>query len=74
MLPLINNADRDIKLILLKNFRQKKKVFYPKGEYRADIDNLIKCMLCPNMCRFDRLKLKFHSEIAAFFKRPKLKL
>jgi len=40
--------------ILMKNFRQKKKNFYPPDEeYKADIDNLIKCMLCPNMCRFD---------------------
>ncbi len=53
MLPLINKADRETKSTLLKNFRQKKKNFYPEGEYRADIDNLIKCMLCPNMCRFD---------------------
>lgn len=53
MLPLINKADRDTKAALLKNFRNKKKDFYPIGEYKADIDNLIKCMLCPNMCRFD---------------------
>jgi len=53
MLPLINKADRETKSTLLKNFRQKKKNFYPEGEYKADIDNLIKCMLCPNMCRFD---------------------
>ncbi|MFX1498485.1 MAG: (Fe-S)-binding protein [Promethearchaeota archaeon] len=53
MLPLINKADRDTKATLLKSFRNKRKDFYPAGEYKADIDNLIKCMLCPNMCRFD---------------------
>jgi len=53
MVPLIEKADRITKSTLLKNFRLKKKNFYPEGEYKADIDNLIKCMLCPNMCRFD---------------------
>ena len=53
MLPLLSKADRDIKAILMKNMRSTKKNFYPEGEYKADIANLIKCMLCPNMCRFD---------------------
>ncbi|MBA7513430.1 Lactate utilization protein A [subsurface metagenome] len=53
MLPLLSKADRDIKAILMKNMRSTKKNFYPEGEYKADIGNLIKCMLCPNMCRFD---------------------
>jgi len=53
MLPLLSKADRDIKAILMKNMRSTKKNFYPEGEYKADVDNLIKCMLCPNMCRFD---------------------
>ncbi|MFX0042047.1 MAG: (Fe-S)-binding protein [Candidatus Hodarchaeota archaeon] len=53
MVPLIEKADRETKARLMKNFRLKKKNFYPEGEYKADIDNLIKCMLCPNMCRFD---------------------
>jgi Fe-S oxidoreductase len=53
MLPLLSKADRDIKSILMKNMRSKEKNFYPEGEYKADVDNLIKCMLCPNMCRFD---------------------
>ena len=37
----------------MKGFRQRKINFYPKGDYKADVDNLIKCMLCPNFCRFD---------------------
>jgi Fe-S oxidoreductase len=53
MLPLINKADRETKSILMKNFRKKKANYYPKEEVKADVDNLIKCMLCPNMCRFD---------------------
>ncbi len=53
MLPLLSKADRDIKAILMKNMRSTKKNFYPEGEYKADVGNLIKCMLCPNMCRFD---------------------
>ena len=53
MLPLINKADRETKSILMKNFRKKKENFYPKIEVKANIDDLIKCMLCPNMCRFD---------------------
>lgn len=53
MLPLIQKADRSTRSILMKNFRQKKANFYPKGEFKADVDNLIKCMLCPNLCRFD---------------------
>ena len=53
LIPLINKADRETKSILMKNFRKKKDNFYPEGEYKANVDDLIKCMLCPNMCRFD---------------------
>ena len=53
ILPLIQKADRITRSLVMKNFRQKKKNFFPEGEYKADVDNLIKCMLCPNMCRFD---------------------
>jgi Fe-S oxidoreductase len=53
MVPLIKNADRSVKRKIFKAFRKKNDWFYPKGEYNADVKNLIKCMLCPNMCRFD---------------------
>ncbi|MFX1427291.1 MAG: hypothetical protein ACFFBE_12625, partial [Promethearchaeota archaeon] len=53
MIPLLQKADRETRSTLMKNFRQRKKNFFPEGEFKADIDNLIKCMLCPNMCRFD---------------------
>lgn len=53
ILPLLQKADRVTRSIIMKNFRQKETNFYPKDEVKADVDNLIKCMLCPNMCRFD---------------------
>ncbi|MFW9998733.1 MAG: (Fe-S)-binding protein [Candidatus Hodarchaeota archaeon] len=53
ILPYIQNADRTTRSLIMKNFRQKKANFFPEGEYKADVDNLIKCTLCPNMCRFD---------------------
>ncbi|MFX1447534.1 MAG: (Fe-S)-binding protein, partial [Promethearchaeota archaeon] len=36
-----------------KNMSRVKKNFFPEGDYKADIDNLINCALCPNLCRFD---------------------
>ncbi len=53
ILPLIQKVDRATRSIIMKNFRQKKLNFFPEGEFKADVENLIKCMLCPNMCRFD---------------------
>ncbi|MFW9987242.1 MAG: (Fe-S)-binding protein [Candidatus Odinarchaeota archaeon] len=51
--PIIEKMDRDTKRIFMKNFRMRDKNFFPEGEYKADIKNLVNCMLCPNMCRFD---------------------
>ena len=51
--PIIAKMDRDIKRIFMKNFRMRDKNFFPEGDYKADIKNLVNCMLCPNMCRFD---------------------
>ncbi|MCK4480007.1 MAG: (Fe-S)-binding protein [Candidatus Lokiarchaeota archaeon] len=53
ILPLIQKADRATRAVIMKNFRQKKTNFFPEGEFNADVENLINCMLCPNMCRFD---------------------
>lgn len=53
ILPYIQKADRATRSRIMKGFRQKKINFYPKEDYKADVDNLIKCMLCPNLCRFD---------------------
>ena len=51
--PIIAKMDRDVKRIFMKNFRLRDKNFFPEGDYKADIKNLVNCMLCPNMCRFD---------------------
>ncbi|MFX1363997.1 MAG: (Fe-S)-binding protein [Promethearchaeota archaeon] len=51
--PIIDKMDRDLKRIFMKNFRMRDKNFFPEGDYKADIKNLVNCMLCPNMCRFD---------------------
>ncbi len=53
ILPLIQKADRATRSKIMKNFRQKKTNFFPEEDVKADVDSLIKCMLCPNMCRFD---------------------
>ncbi len=53
ILPYIQKADRTTRSRIMKGFRQKKINFYPKEDCKADVDNLIKCMLCPNLCRFD---------------------
>lgn len=53
LIPVIQGAERHVRRKLLSNLRKKKDHFYPEGEFHADIKNLINCMLCPNMCRFD---------------------
>ena len=53
MIPLLNNADKEVRRKIFKNLRLVKKNFYPEGELKANIKDLINCMLCPNMCRFD---------------------
>ena len=51
--PIIAKMDRDTKKIFMKNFRMRDRNFFPEGDYKADVKNLVNCMLCPNMCRFD---------------------
>ena len=51
--PIIAKMDRDIKRTFMKNFRMRDKNFFREGDYKADVKNLVNCMLCPNMCRFD---------------------
>ena len=53
IIPIITGAERNVKRTILKNLRKKKDNFYPEGDVNADVKNLINCMLCPNMCRFD---------------------
>jgi fumarate reductase (CoM/CoB) subunit B len=51
--PIIDKMDRDVKRKFMKNFRMRDKNFFPEGDYNADVKNLVNCMLCPNMCRFE---------------------
>jgi Fe-S oxidoreductase len=53
MIPILSKADREVRRKILKNLRLVQENFYPKSDYKADVKNLINCMLCPNMCRFD---------------------
>ena len=62
MIPLMNQADKEAKRKLFKNLRLKEKNFFPKEEYHADVKNLISCMLCPNICRFDLELFKPHKQ------------
>ncbi|MFX0058698.1 MAG: (Fe-S)-binding protein [Candidatus Hodarchaeota archaeon] len=49
----LNKVEKDVKRKVFNGFRLVKKDFYPEGEYKADVKNLINCALCPNLCRFD---------------------
>jgi len=49
----LNKVEKEVKRKVIKNISRVKKNFFPVGEYKADIDNLINCALCPNLCRFD---------------------
>jgi len=51
--PILQKMDRDTKKVFMKSFRMRDKNFFPEGDYNADVKNLVNCMLCPNMCRFD---------------------
>ena len=37
----------------MKSFLMPSKDYLPKGKFEGDVDLLVKCALCPNMCRFD---------------------
>lgn len=41
-----------VKRSLLKNYK-KRKQYYPDKEIHANLKDLMYCMLCPNMCRFE---------------------
>jgi len=49
----LNKVEKEVKRKVFRNMSRVKKNFFPEGEYKADIDNLINCALCPNLCRFD---------------------
>jgi len=39
--PLIQKMDRDIKKVFMKSFRMRDKNFFPEGDYKADVKNLV---------------------------------
>lgn len=49
----LNKVEKDVKRKVFRNMSRVKKEFFPEGDHKADIDNLINCALCPNLCRFD---------------------
>jgi Fe-S oxidoreductase len=49
----LNKLEKEVKRKVFKNMSRVKKIFFPEGDYKADVDNLINCALCPNLCRFD---------------------
>ena len=49
----LNKVEKEVKRKVIKNISRVKKNFFPEGDHKADIDNLINCALCPNLCRFD---------------------
>ncbi|MFX1250341.1 MAG: (Fe-S)-binding protein [Promethearchaeota archaeon] len=53
LIKTVLNADWSLKKRLLRGYRQKKKKYHPPSPVNADIKNIINCMLCPNMCRFE---------------------
>ncbi|NVM45125.1 MAG: hypothetical protein HWN79_09420, partial [Candidatus Lokiarchaeota archaeon] len=41
----LNKVEKDVKRKVIKNISRVKKSFFPEGDYKADIDNLINCAL-----------------------------
>ncbi len=52
MIKAISQTKFSTKRAMAKGLRNRKK-YFPKKRVKADIENLINCALCPNMCRFD---------------------
>ena len=53
MIDALLKTDFTTKKQLVTNFLTAKKKYIPKEKRDANIDSLLKCALCPNMCRFD---------------------
>ena len=49
----LKNVSFTEKARAMKHFLLGEKKFLPKKKTHADMDLVIKCALCPNMCRFD---------------------
>ena len=52
MIRAIAKTKLKVKRAMVNGLRRKKN-FYPRKATHADMGNLVKCSLCPNMCRFD---------------------
>lgn len=53
VLDAMSNAGMATKVVALKQFLRGKKQYLPGKDTNADMDAVIKCALCPNMCKFD---------------------
>ncbi len=53
VMDALGQSSLSVKARALKYFLRGKKEYLPKKKMDADLDSLIKCGLCPNMCRFD---------------------
>jgi len=53
VMDALKKTPLSVKARALKYFLSGKKEYIPKKETKADLDLLMKCSLCPNMCRFD---------------------
>ena len=49
----LHHTPLSVKTRAMKQFLLGKKDYLPKKKTHADLDAIIKCALCPNMCRFD---------------------
>jgi len=49
----LSRSPFSVKARAMKHFLSSKKEYRPKNRTDADIESIIKCSLCPNMCRFD---------------------
>ncbi len=49
----LSKAPITVRARAMKRFLMGKKEYLPKKKTNADLDSIMKCALCPNMCRFD---------------------
>ncbi|MCP4762750.1 MAG: (Fe-S)-binding protein [archaeon] len=49
----IKASSKEVQEILTQSAIDRKKKYFPKKKTKARINDLLECMLCPNMCRFD---------------------
>ena len=52
MLPIFKNASKEDRANFVEGYKQRK-TYYTMDNIDANIKDLARCALCPNMCRFD---------------------